>query len=193
MGFRRETQFCLDILDDLRRGGGGERQHGHTRQLLADTGYLKVGGAEVVAPLGDAVGLVDGDETHVHVTQFRLEKFGSQALRRDIQDLDVAEDTVLQGDDDFLAGEAGVDGGGTDAQTAEIVYLVLHQGNERGDDDARAFLSQCRHLEGDGLAATRGHQSQCIMATGDGLDDLLLNAAEVIIAPVLLKNPSHSA
>ena len=83
---------------------------------------------------------------------------------------------------------AAIDGSSANAQLTKMVHLVLHQGDEWGDDDADTLLCQCRHLEGDTLAAARRHQSQRVVPAGDGVDDFALNAAEVIVAPVLLEN-----
>ena len=46
--------------------------------------------------------LIDGDETHFHVAEFRLEEFGGQSFWRDIQQFDIAEDTILKGDDNLF-------------------------------------------------------------------------------------------
>ena len=83
-------------------------------------------------------------------------------------------------------GEATIDGGSLDASTTQIVNLILHQGYERGDDDAGAILSQGGHLESDGLSTACRHQSQCVVAATYGLDDFALNTAEIIVAPVIL-------
>ena len=80
-----------------------------------------------------------------------------------------------------------MDGGGPDAPMAQVLHLVLHQRDERCDDDARALLSQRRHLEGDALAAARRHQSQRVAAAAYRLDDLALYAAEIVVAPVFLQ------
>ena len=47
----RIAKLVLDILNDLGRGCGGERQDRDTRQVLADICYLEIGRAEVIAPL----------------------------------------------------------------------------------------------------------------------------------------------
>lgn len=80
---------------------------------------------------------------------------------------------------------ATIDGCCTDAYLAEMVYLVLHQGYERRDDETRPLHGHCRHLESDGFAATSRHQSQCVVTSTNGFDDITLNAAEVIVAPIL--------
>ena len=131
------------------------------------------------------MGLVDGDETDVHVTEFRLEQFGRETLGRDVKDTHMSEDAVLEGDDDLLAGETRIDGCCTDTPSQEMVHLIFHQGDEWGDDDTRTLLCEGRHLERDGLASTRGHQSQRVVSTADRLDDLALNTTEIIVAPIL--------
>ena len=49
-------------------------------------------------------------------------------------------------------------------------------------------LSQGRNLKSDALAATRRHQPQRVVTSTNGLDDFALNAAKIIIAPILFKN-----
>ena len=84
--------------------------------------------------------------------------------------------------------QPGIDGGRLDAPATQIVYLILHEGDERSDDDADTIHSEGRHLERDGLATTCRHQSQCVVTNTYRLDDLTLNAPEIIIAPVFLQD-----
>ena len=149
----------MDILYDGGSGGGGESQDGGVGNEFADLGDFEVGGTEIVAPLGDAVGLVDGDEADVHVTELRLEEVGGQAFGRDIENLHGTENAVFEGDDDLFAGESRIDGSGTDATATEVLNLVLHQGDEWGNNHTSAFLGKGRHLEGNGFATTGGHQA----------------------------------
>ena len=51
------------------------------------------------------MGFVDRYETDAHVAELRLEKFRRKSLGRDIENADIAEDAVLQGDDNLLVGE----------------------------------------------------------------------------------------
>ena len=75
-----EGQLTLYVGRHLGGGGGGERQHGGIGLDVAYLLDLKVGGTEVVAPLADAVGFVDGDEAHLHVAQLGLEYLRGEAL-----------------------------------------------------------------------------------------------------------------
>lgn len=81
--------------------------------------------------------------------------------------------------------KTGVYGKGFDATFAEVLHLVLHQGDERSNDNANPFLGESRHLKGDGLTASRRHEPQCIFAFADTGDDLLLQVAEGVISPIL--------
>lgn len=72
-------------LDDLSAGagigGGGQGQPGNLRELLGQGLQLQVLGAEVVAPLRDAVGLVDGEQGQGPLLQPLEQIAGEQALR----------------------------------------------------------------------------------------------------------------
>ena len=58
-------QALLDLVAHRRRSGGGERGDGRVAELLADLAEAQVVGAEVVAPGGDAVGLVHHEQRDV--------------------------------------------------------------------------------------------------------------------------------
>ena len=72
----------------------------------------------------------------MHAAEFDLKDFGVQSFRRYIKEFVVAEDAVLQCDDNLFARHAGVDGGCLDAPFAQVSHLVFHQGNQRGNDQA---------------------------------------------------------
>ena len=67
------------------------------------------------------------------------------------------------------------------------VDLVLHQGDERGDDDGRAFHHQGGQLVAQGLAAARGHQDKGVAAVHQMPDDALLVTLERVEAEELLQ------
>ena len=82
---------------------------------------------------------------------------------------------------------AAVDGRGLYAMLSQLLHLVLHQCDKRSDYHAYAMPCKCRHLEGDALATTGGHQSQRVVAAHDALNDFPLDATEVLVAPVSLQ------
>ena len=81
---------------------------------------------------------------------------------------------------------AGVEGGvqecGAHAQLAQRVDLVLHQRDQRRDDDADAIAQQRRNLVAQRLAAAGGHQHQRVAAAHHVLDHLGLMPAKRGIA-----------
>jgi hypothetical protein len=60
-----ESELLDDVVTNPRRGGGGTGQHRDTGKLFAEAGESAVVRAEVMAPLADAVGLVDRDQTRL--------------------------------------------------------------------------------------------------------------------------------
>ena len=82
--------------------------------------------------------------------------------------------------------QAGIDGRGRYALVDEMCHLVFHQRNEGCDDEAETVHGHRRHLETDALAATRRQQGEGILARHHRVNDVLLEGAEVGIAPVLL-------
>ncbi len=64
-----------DLAPHLLSGGRGAGHHRRRPQPLDHAAQPQVIRAEVVAPLGDAVGLVDGEEVHAALGQ-RVEELG---------------------------------------------------------------------------------------------------------------------
>ncbi len=55
-----EAEGGDDVVSDAPRGGRGQAHNGDVGDLAPEPDQFLVGGAEVVAPFGDAVGFVDG-------------------------------------------------------------------------------------------------------------------------------------
>ena len=58
-----------DVGGDLGGGRGGEGEDAGDAEVFGEAGKFEVVGAEVVAPLGDAVGFVDGEEGDVEFVE----------------------------------------------------------------------------------------------------------------------------
>ena len=63
------AELGQDVVFDPGRGRGREGQDRGVAQIGDGLGKAEVGGAEIVPPLGDAVGLVHHEEGHVHLGQ----------------------------------------------------------------------------------------------------------------------------
>ena len=82
-----------------------------------------------------------------------------------------------------------------DAGLLERGDLVLHQRDQRADDDgdavAGAVADDRRHLVAQALAAAGRHQDERVAAGADVLDDLFLRAAEVGVAEHLAEDAAR--
>jgi hypothetical protein len=69
---------------------------------------------------------------------------------------------------------------------AEAVDLILHQGNERRDDNIRPLCQLGGNLVAQGLAASRRQDDKRISPFETCTDGLLLEQAQLVISPVLV-------
>ena len=101
-----------------------------------------------------------------------------QPFRRDIEQvepsgIELAPDAAL-----LLRVEIGMQRAGGDAKLAQRRHLVVHQRDQRGDDDGGAGAAQRGHLVADAFAAAGRHQHQRVAAGQQMVDGLRLQAAE---------------
>ena len=172
-------------LGELTVGGlGGRRGQRDPRDAREGVGQHRqphVVGAEVVAPLGDAVRLVDRDEGEPGTLQ-QVDGAGEhKTLRRHIKQIDLAGQQLLLDGLGLVPLERGVEVGRTDSDGLERGDLIGHERDQRGDDHARAAAQQRGDLIAQRLAAAGGHQHHGVPAAGDLLDDLGLLAAERVV------------
>ncbi len=178
-----ELQVAHDVLRHGIRRRGREGQYRDAREPFAQLGDAQVRGAEVVAPLRDAVGLVDGQQRDVHPHDAQPEGLRREALGCHVEELHVAVDAVVERDVDLARREPRVDRHGGDAAGPQAVDLILHQGDERRDDDAQTLARHRRDLIGQRLAASGGHQGERVAPLHGGADDPLLHGTELREAP----------
>ncbi|MNH08247.1 hypothetical protein D3C79_676580 [compost metagenome] len=158
------------------------------REQLGQLAQLQVFGAEIVAPLRHAVGLVDGEQRDIQVAQEVEHARLHQALRRQVQHLHFATAQAPGQVTLLLRGQRGVQRGGRHTQFVERGDLVVHQRDQWRDHHRQARAQQPRHLETQRLAATGGHQHQGIAAIGHAVDDRCLAPAETVVAEDVLEN-----
>ena len=85
-----QGELLGDVAPHLLRRRGRIRVHRGLGELLVQHAELPVLGPEVVAPVADAVRLVDGERAHLRLAQERAESRHGQALRRDEEELDLS-------------------------------------------------------------------------------------------------------
>jgi len=190
-----EPQLVAEIGQDLGGhvlfGGRGEAGHRRHRRLLAlrqgadEAPGVEVVRAEVVAPLGQAVGLVEDPTADLAAGEHRGDAAVAQLLRRDVQHGHVAETHPLHDIAALRRRQHAVDGrrGGRAGLLRQVVHLVLHQRLQRRDDHgqrpAAHVPDQRRELEAQGLAATGGQQCQQRLLADAVADDGPLQAVAI--------------
>ena len=65
-----------------------------------------------------------------------------------------------------------------EAERRELGGLVVHEGDERGDDEGGAAAGDGGELVAEGLASSGGHDEQDVAAVGGGAADRFLVGAE---------------
>ena len=182
---RIELELRDDVGANVRRRGRGERDGRRPAELFTHLGDAQIARAEVVAPLADAVRLVDGEQRDAGVAQPLGGGAEVEPLRRDVQQLDVAAHGARQAIRDLRRRERAVDERRRQAARVERVDLVLHQRDERRDDDRELGQHQRRHLVAERLAAARRQHDERVAAGEHGLDGRFLPRPERRIAEVL--------
>jgi hypothetical protein len=185
----RLAQFQVrdDILAHARRGGGGERHERDFGKHFPQLRELAVFRAEIVAPFADAMRLVHGDEPHIPARQVIEEAGQHQPFRRGVEQAELAVVQTAQTLAAFARRERGIQERRRNAARLKRVHLVLHQRNERGDNDREAVARERGKLEAKRFAAAGRQQREDVVARQRIADDFLLQWPERGEAEVLLQ------
>ncbi len=175
------AELADDVADHAAGGGRGEGEDGDAAELLLESLEPPVRGPEVVAPLRDAVRLVDDHERHVHAGE-EAAQVALEALGRDVGELVLAGPEPAQPIALGLPVERRVDHRRPEAVPRERVHLVLHERDERAHDEHGAGDEARGDLEGERLARARRHDADAVAPREHGRDDLLLPRAKLGVA-----------
>ena len=145
-----------DVGPHLGRGGGRERR-GRDAQLGSDTREAPVVGPEIVAPLADAVGLVDHETRGREAAKHLAEGCAPEPLGRDVEQLEASGGQLLFHPRALGWEERGMERRRGNALRAQPVDLVFHQCDERRDHDGGSIQQQRGELEAEGLPGPRRH------------------------------------
>ena len=151
---------------------------------------------EVVAPLADAVRLVDRDHAEepprVQRVQLLLRPGGREALGRHVYEVEIRGVEEALDADDLGVRQRGVEVLRSDSRQLERADLVLHERDERADDDGDPVSGAAPRDRGElvaqALAPARRHQDEGVAPVSDVLDDVLLRAAEAVVAEDALED-----
>ncbi len=150
----------------------------------------EVVGPEVVPPLRHAVGLVDHEQADPAIAHAVEEAGSGKALRRDVEQPQLAGGGApqrLRVDGGILL---GVDQRDPIAQPArrERLDLVLHQRDQRRDHHREVVAQQRRQLVAERLARAGGHHHEHVAARESRLARLALAGPEAREAKLLAEN-----
>jgi hypothetical protein len=124
------------------------------------------------------VRLVDGEERDARAVELRQEPLVVEALRRDVEQLQRAGAQPLEDRPLLRRVEARVEPLGVDPAPLQEVDLILHQGDQRRDDDRQPVEEQRRQLVAEALAGAGREHGERRPAGEKGADDLLLAGTE---------------
>ena len=74
----------------------------------------------------------------------------------------------------------------------ELVLLVLHQGDERADDDGQPGQEQRGQLIDDRFSASRRHHDEGVVSSEHGSDRLPLTGAKIGMAKALVEDSASA-
>ena len=180
---RPQAELVDDVFARMRIGRRRQRDARHAGIELGELAELAIFRAEIVAPLADAMRLVDGEERDRRIADHLAEarrRRGARARHRAdrARRRQIARRTSRNSsrDSDELSAAAA------DAELLQRLHLVAHQRDQRRDDDADAVAAERRDLVAERLAGAGREQHDGIAAGRHMFDDRLLLAAERGIA-----------
>ena len=143
-------------------GGRGQRQPRHVAMRVEQRPQLAVIGPEIMPPFADAMRFVDRDQRQPALVEQLAEALGRRPLRRDIEQVELARAKPLAGRARGRS-SAEVSDGGADAERLGRADLVVHQRDQRRDDQRGAVAGQRRQLVAQRLARPGRHHRQRVL------------------------------
>ena len=180
-------------MPDLLGGRGSKGPHHRTMgegfDKLPD---FQITGPEVLAPLGNAVGLVHTKEGNLCMQGEIQEIRGQEPLRGHIDDFIHPLPGVVQGLLILPGRQGTVEIRAPDAGLHQSVDLVPHEGDERGDYQGNSREQDAGNLEADGFPRAGGHDPQGVPALEQAFRQGCLPRTEGVVSKHLLQGLFHS-
>ncbi len=178
----RQAEARHDLVTHHRRRGRRAGQHARRAQVGEERADLEVLRAEVVAPLADAVRLVDRDQRAGERGERLPEPGRDQPLGRHVDEPDRAARDLPEPAAQLARLERGGQEGGGHAARRQRLHLIVHERDERRDDERRAGEEAGGELVRQALPAAGGGDQQEAPALQERLDRLALARAERRVA-----------
>ncbi len=182
-----DSKPAPDFLRHLRRGRGGERQHTRDAEFFRHFGESQIFGTEIVAPLRDAVRLVDRQQRDLGAPDRKEERLAQKPLGRDVEQFETPPGDLLVDLRELRRVESGIETRRRDAPRRQCVDLVLHQGDQRRNHQRCSLEQHRRKLIADRFAAARRQNPKRRPPVHQGLHNLPLAGPETGMAEQALQ------
>ena len=186
-------EFRRGLLEQARRNVpprrcvGGGREGGDLRATggPGEVRDAQIVGAEVMAPLRDAMGFIHRNHGQPRSSQAFGKAWNRHPLGSHVEKPETAFVERSPGRLAVIRLISRGEGGGVDPGRLKRAHLVAHQGDKRGDDHGEAAPHQRRQLIAHRLSASGRHDGEHVAALQNALDDFPLPGPEVVIAEYL--------
>ena len=174
-----ELKLLHDVAPDQIGGGGGQgnaRRRAELDPRLADLGVI---GTEVVAPLADAVRLVNRQQTRLDLPH-RFEKAAAaETLGGDIDQVVKIRLNLKNALALFVEVEGAIEQRRSNAALNQRVDLILHQRDQGADHQGQARQEERGELITKTFAPARRHHAENVAPLKDILNHLALAGAKL--------------
>ncbi len=174
-----------DVVLHERRRRGREGDGRRVAHVVAGAGDLEVVGAEVVAPLADAVRLVHGEERDASLGERAEERLVAEPLGRDVDEPNRPAPQRVEPGPLLLDRHRRVEGDGRNPPPRQRIHLILHQRDERRDHHRHTVEQARRELVDERLPRPGRHHDERIVPGHDRGDGLALPPPERLEPEVL--------
>ena len=175
-----DPQLGEDVGAGAGVGGGGQRQPGDVGETVEQGAEQAIVGAEVMSPLADAMRLVDREQRDGHFAEHPRETLARRAFGGSVEQVEIAPRQGIADGLRILA-DAG-QRGGAKAVRLGGTDLVLHQRDQRRDDDGGPGAGECGDLVAERLARPGRHDGEAMLPRHHAIDYLVLDSAKARVA-----------
>ncbi len=179
-----QLKLVKNVVTHAPGGAGGKSGDGTIRKMHSQPAQLPVFRAKFMAPLGDAVGFINGEESDRDPLQPVNGIGPRQPLRRKIEQTIFALGCLAYDLGLLLTGQRTVQHRSRNSHLRQLRRLVLHQRNQRRDDDCGPSQHHGRQLVAQRLSAPGRHDHTTVTTLEQAAHDALLQRPEGIVSPV---------
>ena len=183
-----QAQQAQDVLAHMRRRRRGKGGDGDPGKEIPQLREGTVVGPKFMPPFTDTVRFVNDEVVKPDIREdrahpLRVEAFGGEVEEVDLPGIEPPYDLAallrrLHRGEHLRAHPLGF----------ETLDLVVHEGEQRGDDDGRASHQQGGQLVGERFPAAGGQDHQQVTAREDGIDGFLLQRTEGVMAEAVFED-----